>query len=83
VHAYEINRHSAQLAYSFPSKCSAASDGHLKAQKFATEPTTNAIESLNRVICKSIKTRGSFPTEEDATKLIYLGSATGEGRIVS
>ena len=34
--------------------------------------TTNAIESLNRVIRKSIKTRGSFPTEEAATKLIYL-----------
>ena len=29
--------------------------------------TTNAIESLNRVIRKSIKTRGSFPTEEAAT----------------
>lgn len=34
--------------------------------------TTNAIESLNRVIRKSIKTRGSFPTEEAATKLVYL-----------
>ena len=34
--------------------------------------TTNAIESLNRVIRKSIKTRGSFPTEEAASKLIYL-----------
>jgi transposase-like protein len=34
--------------------------------------TTNALESLNRVIRKSIKTRGSFPTEEAATKLIYL-----------
>ena len=34
--------------------------------------TTNAIESLNRVIRKSIKTRGSFPPEEAATKLIYL-----------
>ena len=34
--------------------------------------TTNAIESLNRVIRKSIKTRASFPTEEAATKLIYL-----------
>ena len=34
--------------------------------------TTNAIESLNRVIRKPIKTRGSFPTEEAATKLIYL-----------
>jgi transposase-like protein len=30
------------------------------------------IESLNRVIRKTIKTRGSFPTEEAATKLIYL-----------
>jgi len=34
--------------------------------------TTNAIESLNRVIRKTIKTRGSFPTEEAAIKLIYL-----------
>lgn len=34
--------------------------------------TTNSIESLNRVIRKSIKTRGSFPTEDAATKLIYL-----------
>jgi putative transposase len=34
--------------------------------------TTNAIEILNRVIRKSIKTRGSFPTVDAATKLIYL-----------
>lgn len=34
--------------------------------------TTNAIESLNRVIRKSIKIRGSFPTDEAAAKLIYL-----------
>lgn len=34
--------------------------------------TTNAVESLNRVIRKSIKTRGAFPTEDAATKLIYL-----------
>lgn len=33
--------------------------------------TTNAIESLNRVIRKSIKTPGSFPTDDAATKLIY------------
>ena len=32
---------------------------------------TSAIESLNRVIRKSIKIRGSFPTDEAATKLIY------------
>ncbi|SFH53887.1 Transposase, Mutator family [Palleronia marisminoris] len=40
--------------------------------------TTNAIESLNRVIRKSIKTRGSFPTEEAATMLIYLASAASK-----
>lgn len=34
--------------------------------------TTNAIKSLNRVIRKSIKTRGSFPTEEAATKLTCM-----------
>lgn len=34
--------------------------------------TTNAIERLNRVIHKSIKTRGSFPTDEVATRLICL-----------
>jgi hypothetical protein len=40
--------------------------------------TTNAIESLNRVIRKSIKTRGSFPTNEAATKLIYLAICSFE-----
>lgn len=34
--------------------------------------TTNAIESLNRVVRKTTKTRGSFPTEDAAMKLIYL-----------
>jgi hypothetical protein len=33
--------------------------------------TADAVESLNRVIRKSIKTRGPFPTEDAATKLIY------------
>ena len=34
--------------------------------------TTNAIEALNRQLRKAIKTKGSFPTEESAIKLIYL-----------
>lgn len=34
--------------------------------------TTNAIESLNRQLRKIIKTRGHFPTDEAATKLLYL-----------
>jgi len=34
--------------------------------------TTNAVESLNRVIRKAIRTRGSFPSEAAAGKLICL-----------
>lgn len=34
--------------------------------------TANAIESLNRVIRKTLKTKGSFPTGDAATKLIHL-----------
>jgi len=34
--------------------------------------TTNAIESLHMTLRKVIKTRGSFPNEEAARKLIYL-----------
>ena len=34
--------------------------------------TTNTIEALHRQIRKIIKTRGHFPTEEAARKLIYL-----------
>lgn len=34
--------------------------------------TTNAIESLNMSLRKIIKTRGSFPNEEAALKLLYL-----------
>jgi putative transposase len=34
--------------------------------------TTNAVESLNRSLRKIIKTRGAFPSEEAAIKLLYL-----------
>jgi putative transposase len=34
--------------------------------------TTNAVESLNRSLRKVIKTRGSFPSDEAALKLLYL-----------
>ena len=34
--------------------------------------TTNAIESLNMTLWKIIKNRGHFPSDESATKLIYL-----------
>lgn len=35
--------------------------------------TTNAVESLNMTLRKLIKTRGSFPTEDAALKLMYMG----------
>ena len=34
--------------------------------------TTNAIESLDMQLRKITKTRGHFPTDEAATKLLYL-----------
>jgi putative transposase len=34
--------------------------------------TTNAIEALNRQLRKAVKTKGSFPNEDAARKLIYL-----------
>jgi len=41
--------------------------------------TTNSIENLNRQIRKTIKTRGHFPDEQAATKLIYLAIIRAEG----
>ena len=37
--------------------------------------TTNAIEALNRQLRKAIKTKGSFPNEDAARKLVYLAPA--------
>lgn len=34
--------------------------------------TTNIIESLNRTLRKSVKTRGHFPTEDSLMKVLYL-----------
>jgi len=34
--------------------------------------TTNALENVNRQLRKTLKTRGHFPTDEAATKLIWL-----------
>jgi putative transposase len=40
--------------------------------------TTNSIEALHRQLRKIIKTRGSFPTEDAARKLIYLAIQKAE-----
>lgn len=34
--------------------------------------TTNAVESLNMTLRKAVKTRGAFPSEEAALKVMYL-----------
>ncbi len=36
--------------------------------------TTNAVESLHRSLRKIVKTRGSFPTDEAALKLLFLAT---------
>ena len=40
--------------------------------------TTNTIEAMHRQIRKAIKTRGHFPDEQAATKLIYLAMQRAE-----
>ncbi|WP_370340929.1 IS256 family transposase [Catenulispora sp. MAP5-51] len=42
--------------------------------------TTNAIESMNFQLRKTLKTRGHFPSDEAAIKLLYLGIRRIEGR---
>ena len=42
--------------------------------------TTNTIEALHRQIRKAIKTRGHFPDEQAATKLIYLALMRAEAK---
>ena len=44
------------------------------------EPTARTIEALNRQIRKAIKTRGHFPDEQAATKLIYLAIERADGK---
>jgi transposase-like protein len=43
-------------------------------------PDTNSIEALHRQLRKIIKTRGHFPTEDAARKLIYLAITKAETR---
>jgi putative transposase len=42
--------------------------------------TTNTIEGLHRQVRKAIKTRGHFPDEQAATKLIYLAIMRADAR---
>ncbi|MGO9096728.1 MAG: transposase, partial [Bryobacteraceae bacterium] len=40
--------------------------------------TTNAVEALNRSLRKVIKTRGAFPNEDAALKLLFLALRAAE-----
>jgi putative transposase len=40
--------------------------------------TTNSIEAMHRQVRKAIKTRGAFPDEQAATKLIWLAITRAE-----
>jgi putative transposase len=42
--------------------------------------TTNTIEGLHRQVRKAIKTRGHFPDEQAATKLIYLAIVRADAK---
>lgn len=42
--------------------------------------TTNTIESVNSVLRRAIKTKGSFPSDEAATKIIYLALMNATNR---
>jgi putative transposase len=43
-------------------------------------PVTNSIEALHRQLRKISKTRGHFPTEDAARKLIYLAIEKAEAK---
>ena len=45
--------------------------------------TTNTIEGLHRQIRKAIKTRGHFPDEQAATKLIYFAIMQGRRQVAT
>ena len=45
--------------------------------------TTNTIEGLHRQVRKAIKTRGHFPDEQSATKLIYLAIVRADTKMAT
>ena len=56
----------------------AASGGDIEAPG-EIMPVTNAIESINARLRKIIKTRGHFPSDDAATKLIWLALRNAMG----
>src|SRR3954465_15329766 len=78
--AVELERFDSQWGQRYPAAVRAWRDAWQQVIPFLALPdelrkavyTTNTIEGLHRQIRKAIKTRGHFPDEQAATKLIYL-----------
>jgi putative transposase len=76
----ELDRFDAEWGQRYPATVKAWRDAWEHVTPFLALPdelrravyTTNTIEGLHRQIRKAIKTRGHFPDEQAATKLIYL-----------
>jgi transposase-like protein len=78
--AVELERFDSQWGQRYPATVRAWRDAWDHMVPFLELPeelrravyTTNTIEGLHRLIRKAIKTRGHFPDQQAATKLIYL-----------
>ncbi len=76
----ELERFEAEWGQRYPATVRAWRDAWENVIPFLSLPedlrkavyTTNTIEGLHRQIRKAIKTRGAFPDQQSATKLIYL-----------
>ncbi|HWK25162.1 MAG TPA: IS256 family transposase [Solirubrobacter sp.] len=76
----ELDRFDSEWGQHYPATVKAWRDAWEHVTPFLSLPeelrkavyTTNTIEGLHRQIRKAIKTRGAFPDQQAATKLIYL-----------
>jgi putative transposase len=76
----ELERFASEWGQRYPATVQAWRDAWENVIPFLSLPedlrkavyTTNTIEGLHRQIRKAIKTRGAFPDQQSATKLIYL-----------
>lgn len=84
----ELERFDAEWGAAYPMITTAWRDAWPHVIPFLTLPdglrkavdTTNTIEGLHRQIRKAIKTRGHFPDQQAATKLIYLAIIRSKSR---
>ena len=80
LHAFDFNHYSAQPAYSVPWKGSAAFDGRLEAQKFATVPVPVPVPSVDK---STIRARQTCSCCEDGAELIAAGRRRSLGDTIN